>query len=401
MEDKTYTKIHDVQIGAEYADWMNDIKNRYRKAQIKAAVKVNSEKLLWNWQLGRDLVQRKAEERWGKGIVEQVSLDLQHAFPHEKGFGALNLWMMKRWYLFYTDNTDTNTSSEKLYQLGKEMQSSENKYNTKLYQLGEEIYEQPDKGLPFPQIFAFVPWRHHVEIITKCKSIEEALYYIHSTIDEGWSRDALVRCIKADLFHTQAGAISNYADHLPSKQAALAQEISKENYDFGFVTLPSNYDEFQLEDALAHQLTQFLLELGTGFAFIGRQKEIVVAGKSRRIDMLFYHIHLRAYIVCELKVVAFEPEFAGKLNFYVNAVNNLLKTDNDNPTIGLLICSDVNETEVKWSFDGLSSPIGVATYDHIKIEDIKKQLPSSEELQERIKLLEMELKAKTKKHNKL
>lgn len=393
MEDENYTtKIHDVQIGAEYADWMNDIKSRYRKAQIKAAVKVNSEKLLWNWQLGRDLVQRKAEERWGKGIVEQLSLDLQHAFPQEKGFGAANIWFMKKWYLFYNNELKEG----KLYQLGREFYHSENQQDTKLYQLGGEIHEQTEQGLPFPEIFAFVPWRHHVEIITKCKSVEEALYYIHRTIDEGWSRGALVRCIKADLFHTQAGAISNFADHLPSEQAALAQEISKENYDFGFVTLPYNYNELQLEDALANHLTQFLLELGTGFAFVGRQKEIVVAGKSRRIDMLFYHIHLRAYVVCELKVVAFEPEFAGKLNFYVNAVNNLLKTENDNPTIGLLICSDMNETEVQWSFDGLSSPIGVATYDHIKIEDIKKQLPSSEELQKRIKLLEAELKKNRK-----
>lgn len=272
------------------------------------------------------------------------------------------------------------------------MYSTDNQKRIKLHQLGKEIQEHTDEGLPFPEIFAFIPWRHHVEIITNCNSIEEALYYIHRTIDEGLSRSNLLNCLKADLFHKQGGSISNFSDHLPVMQAQLAQEITKENYDFGFITLPPKYDELQLEEALAQQLTRFLLELGTGFAFVGRQKEIVVAGKTRRIDMLFYHIHLRAYVVCELKAVAFEPEFAGKLNFYVNAVNKLLKTKDDNPTIGLLICSNLNETEVQWSFEGISSPIGVASYGNVNIADIKKQLPSVEELENRIKMLEEELK---------
>lgn len=393
IENKAFITIsHDVKLDADYSDWFGDLKNRYQRAQIKAAIKVNSEKLLWNWQLGRDLVLRKAEEHWGAGVVEQLSLDLKAAFPNEKGFGALNLWMMKRWYLFYTEKINKEVNPERLYQLGKELYSTDNQKRIKLHQLGKEIQEHTDEGLPFPEIFAFIPWRHHVEIITNCNSIEEALYYIHRTIDEGLSRNNLLNCLKADLFHKQGGSISNFSDHLPVMQAQLAQEITKENYDFGFITLPPKYDELQLEEALAQQLTRFLLELGTGFAFVGRQKEIVVAGKTRRIDMLFYHIHLRAYVVCELKAVAFEPEFAGKLNFYVNAVNKLLKTKNDNPTIGLLICSNLNETEVQWSFEGISSPIGVASYGNVNIADIKKQLPSVEELENRIKMLEEELK---------
>ena len=156
--------------------------------------------------------------------------------------------------------------------------------------------------------------------------------------------------------------------------------MMKENYDFGFISLPKQYDEKQLEDALSQHLTRFLLELGTGFAFIGRQKEIVVAGKQRRIDMLFYHIRLRAYIVCELKAVAFEPEFVGKLNFYVSAVDELLKSEDDNPTIGLLICSDLNKTEVKWAFRNIASPLGVATYSNVQIEELQKQLPTAEQL---------------------
>lgn len=300
---------------------------------------------------------------------------------------------MKKWYLFYSLEDQTNNPiSEKLHQLGEELYESDSQARTKLHQLGGEIKEPTYDGLPFPEIFAFIPWRHHVEIITKCSSIDEALYYIHRTIDEGWSRSNLLNCLKEDLYHKQGRAVSNFSEQLAPIQAQLAQEITKENYDFGFITLPPKYDEQQLEEALAKQLTRFLLELGTGFAFVGRQKEIIVAGKSRRIDMLFYHIPLRAYVVCELKAVAFEPEFAGKLNFYVNAVNKLFKTKNDNPTIGLLICSDMNKTEVQWSFEGISSPIGVAAYDNIKIEDIRKQLPSVEELEDRIKMLENEIK---------
>lgn len=394
MANKTFiTKSHEVKLDADYSKWLRDLKGRYLKAQIKAAVKVNSEKLFWNWQLGRDLVLRKAEERWGSGVVEQLSLDLQAAFPNEKGFGSTNLWSMKKWYLFYSLEDQTNNPiSEKLHQLGEELYESDSQARTKLHQLGGEIKEPTYDGLPFPEIFAFIPWRHHVEIITKCSSIDETLYYIHRTIDEGWSRSNLLNCLKEDLYHKQGRAVSNFSEQLAPIQAQLAQEITKENYDFGFITLPPKYDEQQLEEALAKQLTRFLLELGTGFAFVGRQKEIIVAGKSRRIDMLFYHIPLRAYVVCELKAVAFEPEFAGKLNFYVNAVNKLFKTKNDNPTIGLLICSDMNKTEVQWSFEGISSPIGVAAYDNIKIEDIRKQLPSVEELEDRIKMLENEIK---------
>lgn len=168
----------------------------------------------------------------------------------------------------------------------------------------------------------------------------------------------------------------------------MAQEITKDTYDFGFIELPKQYAEEELEDELEKNITRFLLELGTGFAFIGRQKEIIVAGKTRRIDMLFYNIPLRSYVVCELKAKPFEPEFAGKLNFYVNAVDELLKTDDDNPTIGLLICKDKNQTEVKWAFKGISTPMGVASYDKVRIKKIREVLPSEEDLSRQIQLFE-------------
>lgn len=387
MDDKHphFANSQGVHVDADYMAWINELKARFHQAKIKSAVKVNSEQLFFNWQLGRDLVVRRAEEHWGAGVVEQVSLDLTAAFPGAKGFSTTNLWNMKKWYEFYS----SNTTSEKLQQLVGELQHTDNKTDIKLHQLGAEIQEievDPNMGLAFPLAFSFVPWGHHVEIITKCKDIDEALFYIRQTINEGWSRSTLVNCLHAKLYQTQGKAITNFSDYLTPEQSRLAQEITKDTYDFGFIQLPKQYNEDELEDELEKNITRFLLELGTGFAFIGRQKEIIVAGKTRRIDMLFYHIHLRSYIVCELKAKPFEPEFAGKLNFYVNAVDELLKTDNDNPTIGLLICQDKNQTEVKWAFKGISTPMGVASYDNVRVKQIRDALPSEETLAEQIAL---------------
>ena len=381
-------KSHDIHIDADYADWIADIKSRYRSAQVKAAIKVNAEKLLFNWQLGRDLVQKKAEERWGTGVVEQVSLDLKREFPDADGFSTSNLWYMKKWCLFYTDDD----SEGKLQRAVGELQKVENQYITKLHQVGAELSNDKlhQVGGEFPLPFALVPWRHHVEIITKTKTIEEALFYIGKTIEQGLSRDALINCIKANLYEHQGKIVNNFTDHLPALQSNLVQEVLKENYDFGFATVEHEiYNEAELEEALTKNVTDLLLELGTGFAFLGRQKELVVGGRSRKIDLLFYHIRLRCYIVCELKAKPFEPEFVGKLKYYVNAVDELLKTDDDNPTIGLLVCSDMDKIDVQWSFKGISTPMGVATYNNIRIKDA---LPSQEQLAERVRLLQKELK---------
>ena len=404
LDNPHMVKSHDIHIDAEYAEWIAELKHRYRSAQVKAAIKVNAEKLLFNWQLGRDLVQKKAEERWGAGVVEQVSLDLKREFPNENGFSTSNLWYMKKWYLFYANPS----TIEKLQRLVGELQSSINQTRLKLHQVGGEILKQPvsvieDKKLhqlggEFPLPFALVPWRHHVEIITKCKSIEEALFYIGKTIEQGLSRDALINCFKAHLYEHQGKIVNNFSDHLPDVQSRLVQEVLKENYDFSFATVEHDpYEERELEDALTKDVTDLLLEMGTGFAFVGRQKEIVVGGRSRKIDLLFYHIRLRCYIACEIKVKPFEPEFAGKLNYYVNAVDELLKTDDDNPTIGLLVCSDMNKTDVQWSFRGISTPMGVATYNNIKIKDA---LPSQEQLAERVRLLQKELQETKRLMNK-
>ena len=383
---------HDVKLDADYAEWIAEVKHRYRSAQVKAAVKVNAEKLLWNWQMGRDLVQKKAEERWGSGIVEQVSLDLRREFPDSSNFSARNLWYMKQWYLFYTENM------EKLKQLVSEMLPSD-EYEKKLQQIdddGTEKLKQPVSEFPLP--FACVPWGHHVRIVQHSESVEEALFYVNYTIKEGISRDVLERVMKDNLYNTQGKAPNNFPQHLTPQLAQLALQVVKENYDFGFATVSQEkYDESELEEALHENITALLLEMGNGFAFLGKQREIIVGGRSRKIDLLFYHIRLRCYVVCELKAKPFEPEYAGKLNFYVNAVDELVKQSDDNPTIGLLICSDMNKADVQWSFKGISTPMGVATYNNIRIKDM---LPTQEQLKERMELLKKELKHTKRLMNK-
>lgn len=381
-------KIHDVKIDQEYMQWLGEIKARYRNTQIKAAVKVNAEQLLFNWQLGRDLVMRKAEEKWGSGIVEQVSLDLQAAFPESKGFSTTNLWYMKQWYQFYAG------AIPKLQQSDGDFQFPESQLGIILQQLVGELQhaeDSRDHGMTLPGMFMLVPWGHHILILSKCKNIEEAIFYIAKTISGNWSRSTLENCLKSDLYHTSGGAITNYAEKLPSPQSELAQAITKDTYDFGFLSLDEGYKEEALETELEKHLTRFLLELGSGFAYLGRQKQIIVAGKTRTLDMLFFHIPLNCYIVVELKTIPFQPEFAGKLNFYVSAVDNLIKTPAQNPTIGLLICSNKDETEVQYAFRGVQTPMGVASYDNVQVKKIQEQLPSIEELKKRIKLLEEEL----------
>lgn len=226
-------KSHDICIDGDYAEWIAELKHRYRSAQVKASIRVNAEKLLFNWELGRDLVQKKAEERWGAGVVEQVSLDLQREFPNAEGFSAKNLWFMKKWFLFYS----SLVAHEKLLQAVRELP------NSKLLQPVREIpsskLQQPVGEFPSP--FACVPWGHHIAIISKCKSVDEALFYIGKTIEQGMSRAALVNCIKANLYEHQGKILNNFAEHIPALQSKLVQEVLKENYDFGFQRLITRF----------------------------------------------------------------------------------------------------------------------------------------------------------------
>lgn len=344
-KNPTFASITNVNTNIAYQQWFEEIKLRFRQSQIKAAVRINTALLEFYWSLGHDIVCRQAEQTWGSGIVEQLSLDLKDAFPNTKGFSTTNIWYAKKWYLFYSQHLII------LHQVGGELGSK------KLQQPVEEIADA------MPPYLGMVPWRHHIEIITHCKDVEEAIFYLQQTIQGNWSRRRLEDEIAANLYANRGSALTNFAERLPLPQSQLANELLKDPYQLDFLSLEKGYSERQLEDALIHNITRFLLELGTGFAFVGRQMELRMPnGQSFFPDMIFYHTRLKCYVVVELKVVDFEPEFAGKLNFYVSAADHLLKANDDNPSIGLLLCKSKDETIVKWSFQDINKPIGVASY---------------------------------------
>lgn len=333
----------------EYIEWLREIKSRYQAVRSRVALQANYGALEFNWLLGRDIVQKQAEARWGSGVVNQLSLDLREAYPDVKGFSARNLYYMKEWYEFYMAD---NNHKEILHQLGAKLQMTENQNPIKLHQLGAEfvsldrISSIVDEGGMLP-IFGIVPWKHHLLLTSKCKSVEEAFYYMARIIDEGLSKRELEDVIDNGDFGKQGKAITNFTSQLPTYQSQLATSVLKDPYRLDFLMLERGYNERDLENAIAKDITRFLLELDNGFTYVGRQPELVVGNEGYFPDLLFYHIRLRCYVVIELKVVDFKPEFAGKLNFYVAACNKLLRQPEDNPTIGLLLCKSKDQTKVE------------------------------------------------------
>lgn len=314
-----------------YVEWLSEVKDRFSQSQVKAAIRVNTFMLEFYWSIGRDLAALRAEERWGTGIVKQFALDMRQAFPDQTGFSYTNIKYMKQWYAFYYENF------------------------TKSHQVGGQL-EMPDN-------FGIVPWKHHVYIISKCKTIEEALFYIDKVVTEGWSRALLEHQVEANLFIAQGSAITNFKQTLPASQSKSANELLKKEYDLSFITAEEVKKEKDLENALANNITQFLLELGKGFSYVGRQMELQMPGGQVFFpDLVFYHIPQHRFVVVELKAIKFIPEFVGKLNFYVTAVDKLMKGETDNPTIGLLICKSTDKTIVEWSLQDIQKPLGIATY---------------------------------------
>ena len=328
----------------EYVEWLADVKARFRQSQIKASIRVNTDMLEFYWSIGRDLVALRAEERWGAGVVKQFALDMRQAFPDATGFSHTNVKYMKQWYSFYFKQVT------KSHQLGDQLEQT-----VKSHQLGGQ--------LEMPEIFGFVPWRHHVEIFSKSKSLEEAQFYINKVVEGGWTRSWLEEQINAKLFEAQGAAITNFEQTLPAPQGILAKEILKDPYHFEFLSLKERYSEHDLEEALVANVTQFLLELGKGFSYVGRQMELQMPGGQTFFpDLVFYHIPQHRYVIIELKTVKYVPEFAGKLNFYVTAADKLLRGEGDNPSVGLIICKSTDKTVVEWSLQDIQKPLGVATY---------------------------------------
>ena len=358
-----------------YVQWMADIKQRFRQSQVKASVHVNTAMLEFYWSLGRDIVELRAESKWGNGFFNQLSLDLKTAFPNETGFSVTNLKYMKRWYAFYSDRVAIRHQAGDEFNVALapktgdkqdvviRQQVADESSAAIRQQPADEKSHQPSGQLEIPEIFGRIPWFHHVHIISKCQSLDEALFYINRVVEEGWSRSRLEDQVTANLFGSQGAAITNFEHTLPAPQSQLAKELLKDPYHFEFLTMKEKYEKQDLEDALVSNVTRFLMELGQGFSYVGRQMELQMPGGQTFFpDLLFYHIPQHRYVVIELKVVKFIPEFAGKLNFYVTAIDELMRGEGDNPTVGLLICKSTDKTVVEWSLRDINKPLGVSTY---------------------------------------
>jgi len=364
----------------EFKQWIVDLKGRIRQSQMKAAIKVNTELLHLYWDLGHDIVVRQMDAVWGSGFYKNLSKELKSEFPDMQGFSVTNLKYCKYFYLFYSQDKQIRQQLVDDINLESDNDKSQTpiKEDTIIRQQAVDEFESNP-------LFS-IPWGHQIYIIDKCKSVHEALFYVQKAIKNGWSRAMLMNFIDADLYQTQGKSINNFDRLLPNVHSDLVKETLKDPYNFDFLTLTENFKEKELEDALVTNITTFLLELGQGFAFVGRQYPIQVGNKQRSIDLLFYHLDLRCYVVVELKVKEFEPEHTGKLGYYIAAINNQLKKDMDNPTIGLLICKTKDNIEAKYSLESSNQPIGISEYTFSKLlpDNFKSSLPSIEEIEKEL-----------------
>lgn len=356
---------------AEYKNWLSGLKTKIRSSQLKAAIAVNSALIEFYWDLGKMIAEK--ENVWGSKLIDQVAKDLKIEFPDLQGLSNSNLKYCKRFYNFYQFSTIQQLIGVIGQQAVDQLQNTE---------------KQPVEFVQ--QAVAQIPWGHNILIFTKAMSISEAYFYIQKTIENGWSRDILGLQIKSDLYNRQGKAITNFKLTLPDNSSDLAHQILKDPYNFDFLALTENYKERELENALVDNVTKFLLELGTGFAYVGKQVPMMVGGQEYFIDLLFYHLKLRAFIVIELKATSFIPEYAGKLSFYLSAANDLLKHPSDSPTIGLLICKDKNDVIAEYALKDINQPMGVSEYQLTKLfpNDLKSSLPSIEEIENELKNIE-------------
>ena len=337
---------------SDYKNWLQTLKGKIQQSQIKAAIQVNSELLRLYWQIGKAIAEKQAKAKWGDGFLQTLSADLCKEFPTMKGFSYRNLKSIRQWYLFYNQE----------------------------FLIRKQLVSQLEVSL-----FS-IPWGHHIMIMQRCKSIQEALFYVHKTIENHWSRSVLEHQIALNLYARQGKAITNFQQQLPATASDLAQELTKDPYVFDFLSMTEGYTEKELQQYLEDHMTKFLLELGKGFCFYGKQVHINVGGDDFYIDLLFYNAHLHCYVVVELKTTKFKPEHIGQLKFYVTVVNKQLRTEGDNPTIGLLICKDKNDIVAEYTLEEIHNPIGVSSYklfDELS-KGFQSSLPSIEEIEKQL-----------------
>ena len=353
----------------DYKDWLKELKLKVRRVQLKAAVAVNEELLSFYWELGADIVERQKSAVWGSGFLKQLSKDLMAEFPEIKGFSKRNLELVRQWYSFWSENAPI--AKQPVAQL------TEHSSPSKGQQSVAQFAKQPASRI------IQIPWGHNLAIISKCESTDEALYYVQNTIEHGWSRGVLTHQIESGLWQREGMAITNFSKVLSAPQSDLAKQTLKDPYVFDFLTLTKDHNERELELGLTEHITHFLLELGAGFAYIGRQVPLQVGERDFFLDLLFYHARLHCYVIVELKAVDFEPEHAGKLNFYLKAVDKQLRREGDRASIGILLCKSRDKTVVEYALSDVHKPIGVSEYQLTQAlpEDLKSSLPSIEELE--------------------
>ncbi|MFZ1751168.1 MAG: PDDEXK nuclease domain-containing protein [Saprospiraceae bacterium] len=340
-----------LQADNQYIHWLSQLKDNIKKSQLKAAVAVNTELISMYWYLGKEISEKQENAVWGSGFIDQLSKDLKVEFPEVSGFSPKNLRYCRSFYMFWQ-------------QAVAKLQLNEN------------------------QIHIFkIPWGHNIQILQKVKNEQDAIFYIEQTLENNWSRAVLEYQIETKLHQRQGKMVSNFKNTLPDVHGDLAQQLFKDPYHFEFLSLSNTAKEADLEQKLIENITQFLLELGKGFAYMGRQFKIKAGEKEYRTDLLFYHTKIHCYIIIELKMADFKPEYAGKMNFYLNVIDEAIKSPDDLPTLGIILCKSKDDIEVEFSIYNINKPIGVSKFlytDELPI-DLKNSLPSKSEWKRMLK----------------
>lgn len=349
-----------------YKKWLEDVSKRFRLSQVKAAVKVNEEMLRFYFLLGRDISAMTQDARYGSGFYKNVSSDLKHIFPKIQSFSVTNLKYMKYFYELYCEALNCPQAGD---DLGKNENSP---------QLGDDLQNK----------FFSIPWGHNKLIIDKCKGdYNKAIFYVQKTIENSWSRAVLLNFLDTDLYERQGKAITNFSRTLPAIESDLAQAITRDPYNFDFLAIREKYDEKELKDALMDNITKFLLELGNGFAFVGREVRLEIGETENFVDMLFYNIKLHCYVVVEVKVTEFDSRDMGQLGTYMVAVNHQLKGEADAPTLGLIICKSKDNVKAQYALEASTQPMGISEYDINRFmpENFKGSLPTIEEIENELR----------------
>ena len=343
-----------------YAEFLEDLRSRVASARVRAALAANRELIALYWEIGRAVVARQPAEGWGSAVIERLARDLQAAFPGMEGFSPRNLWRMRAFYLAWTQEVTRDGQI--------------------LTQLVSEI-----DGTALPAAAAQLPWGHNIVLLQKLKDPATRLWYARAAVEHGWSRSILELQIASRLHERQGQAVTNFAATLPPADSDLARQTLKDPYVFDFLTIAGDAHERETERALVAHVEQFLLELGAGFAFVGRQVHLDVGDSDFYVDLLFYHLNLRCYVVVELKAVPFKPEFAGQINFYCSVVDDRMRKPGDGPTIGLLLCKGKDRVVAEYALRDVHKPIGVADWETRLVaslpEELKGSLPTVEELE--------------------